>query len=323
MCRLAKRDALEDSQPLEPDSLDVGHLDKYNPGTAGDMTRTMKTKQRTIVYGETPLETRKSQFEKMARRSGTDLRTFARNILDSSWNEKLNLIRQEFSCDKQVVKLLEKAAADHRDQEQDVGVRQLSYNNLSLPHTHGKRKRPSVKESQPGTLKGVSGVSVPMKDETHFYSSDEDDDNLLAAALNSNEKEGDKLNSDGENVEFGSPKSCRSVQPEQCTIVKSPQIVKPAPPGQFYKKKLVCDNDSVCDAKERKRSQDVSNSSTFNREICNPLEEDLNLDNIFSSDNETKLTNVTFDKANINSDKRVKISKNSCSVDISIDDIFD
>ena len=287
------------------------------------MTRTIKAKQRTIVYGETPLETRKSQFEKMARRSGNDLRTFARNILDSSWNEKLNLIRQEFSCDKQVVKLLEKAAADHRDQERDVGVRQLSYNNLSLPHTHGKRKRQSVKESQPGPLKGVSGVSVPMKDETHFYSSDEDDDNLLAAAFNSNEKEGDKSNSDAENIELESPKSSRFVQPNHCPIVKSPQIVKPAPPGQFYKKKLVCDNGSVCDAKERKRSQDVSKSSTSTRKICNPLEEDLNLDNIFSSDDETKLTNVTSDKANINSDKRVKISNNSCSVDISIDDIFD
>ena len=287
------------------------------------MTRTIKAKQRTIVYGETPLETRKSQFEKMARRSGNDLRTFARNILDSSWNEKLNLIRQEFSCDKQVVKLLEKAAADHRDQERDVGVRQLSYNNLSLPHTHGKRKRQSVKESQPGPLKGVSGVSVPMKDETHFYSSEEDDDNLLAAAFNSNEKEGDKSNSDAENIELESPKSSRFVQPNHCPIVKSPQIVKPAPPGQFYKKKLVCDNGSVCDAKERKRSQDVSKSSTSTRKICNPLEEDLNLDNIFSSDDETKLTNVTSDKANINSDKRVKISNNSCSVDISIDDIFD
>ena len=280
------------------------------------MTRTIKAKQRTIVYGETPLETRKSQFEKMARRSGNDLRTFARNILDSSWSEKLNLIRQEFSCDKQVVKLLEKAAADHRDQERDVGVRQLSYNNLSLPHTHGKRKRQSVKESQPGPLKGVSGVSVPMKDETHFYSSDEDDDNLLAAAFNSNEKEKDKSNSDAENVQFEIPKSSRFVQPNHCPIVKSPQIVKPAPPGQFYKKKLVCDNGSVCDAKERKRSQDVSKSSTSTRKICNPLEEDLNLDNIFSSDDETKITNV-------NSDKRVKISKNSCSVDISIDDIFD
>ena len=176
-------DSGTDSQNLEPDSLDVGHLDRYNPGTSGDMTRTIKTKHRTIVYGETPLETKKSQFEKMARRSGIDVKTFARNILDTSWSQKLNLIRQEFSCDKQVVKLLEIAAADHRDQERDTGVRQLSYNNLSLPHTHGKRKRPSDKES--GLIKGAS--DEPMKDETHFYSSDEDDDNLLAAAFQMNE----------------------------------------------------------------------------------------------------------------------------------------
>lgn len=332
MFRLAKRDTLEGSQPLDPDSLDVDHLDKYNPGTAGDMTRTIKTKQRTIVYGETPPETRKSQFEKIARRSGDDLKTFARKILDMSWSEKLNLIRQEFSCDKQVVKLLEKVATDHRDQERDMGVRQLSYNNLSLPHhTHAKRKRPNVKEGEHGLTKGGSDVSAPLKDETHFYSSDEEeDDNLLAAAFNLNEKVRDKSKSDAK-VESESPKTGISVHPDQCTIAKSPeptivltQIVKPAPPGQFYKKKIVCDDDSVCDnAREAKTNFHVSSSSNSTKNIWNTMEEDLNLDNIFNSDDESKHENVTPEKSKIYSNKRVKIRKDSCTVDISIDDIFD
>ena len=327
--RLAKRDTLEGSQPLEPDSLGADHLDKYNPGTAGDMTRTIKTKQRTIVYGETPPETRKSQFEKIARRSGDDLKTFARNILDMSWSEKLNLIRQEFSCDKQVVKLLEKAATDHSDQERDMNVRHLSYNNLSLPHNHAKRKRPNVKESRHGLTK--SDVSAPLKDETHFYSSDEeDDDNLLAAAFNPKEKVRDRTKSDAK-VESESPKSGISVHQDQCTIAKSPeptilltQVVKPAPPGQFYKKKIVCDDDSVCDnANEAKTKFNVSSSSTSTKNKWNSMEEDLNLDNIFNSDDESRNRNVNSDKSKKFSNKRVKDSETSCDVDISIDDIFD
>ena len=288
------------------------------------MTRTIKTKHRTIVYGETPLETKKSQFEKMARRSGFDVKTFARNILDTSWSQKLNLIRQEFSCDKQVVKLLEKAAADHRDQERDTGVRQLSYNNLSLPHTHGKGKRPSDKES--GLIKGVS--DEPMKDETHFYSSDEDDDNLLAAAFQMNEEvRDDKSESGDETFEPESPMSRLSDRPN--TIAKSPepkvvftQIVKPAPPGQFYKKKIVCDNDFVCDAKESKRPE-MSNSSTYSKQTCNAAENDLNIDSIFSSydDSKHKIFNNS-DKPKIKSNKNAQVSKDNC-VDISIDDIFD
>ena len=313
---------MEDSQTLGPDSLDVGHLDKYNPGTAGDMARTIKTKQKTIVYDDTPLEMKKSQFEKMARRSGIDVKVFARNILDSSWCQKLNLIRQEFSCDKQVVKLLEKAETDHRDQERDTGVRQLSYNNLSLPHTHGKRKRPIDKESKSRLTEGASVVSAPMKDETHFYSSDEDDDNLLAAAFHMNEEVEDTSTSGDKTFKPEIPMSSTSDRPN--TIAKSPepkimltQIVKPAPPGQFYKKKIICDNDFACDAVERNESPHVLHNSTSSKKTWN--EEDLNIDSIFSSPSyKTKPS----DKPKIYSDKRVQEKKDSC-VDISIDDIFD
>ena len=294
------------------------------------MARTVKTKQRTIVYGETPLETRKSQFEKMALSSGNDLRTYARNILVKSWNEKLNLIRQEFSCDKQVVKLLEKAEADYRDQEREAGVRQLSYNNLSLPHTHGKRNRQLAKENRSVFIVEKSDVSAPLKDETHFYSSDEeDDDHLLAAAFKLDEKEGDK----SKDLDLPLNQKFASVQSDRCIIAKPPepkiaftQIVKPAPPGQFYKKKVFCDNEIVCDTSSRKNktSLDVSKStpSSSAKRRWEALEEDLSIDSIFRPEDEIKPKNVPSDKLKNNPDQHVKASKSSY-VDISIDDIFD
>ena len=311
------------SQSLGADS-EMDHLDRYNPGSAGDVARTIRTKQRNVVYGDTPPEARKYQFEKMAHRSGSDLKTFAKRIIGMSWNEKLELIEQEYSSDKQVVKLLEKAAVDQRDQERETGVRQLSYNNLSLPHIHGKKKQPSDKQTRSDLIGRKFDLPAQRRHKSDL-SRDDDEDNHLSGSFDRNEHITRKNGTFEENKERDKcmPRIC--VESDQFTVAKSPkpeivysQRVKPAPPGQFYRKRTACDDEKSCD--NRKNISDSTNSSR-SKKMESRIEEELNIDKIFSSDNETKSLNVSTEKPNIHSsDKRV--SFNSCT-NISLDDIFD
>merc|ERR1711884_481578 len=117
------------------------------------MGRRVATKQRVLVYGDTPHHLRLDLIkqQQLASADGT-------------------------GSNKSVVKLLEKAECDHRDQQRELCVRKLSYNNLSLPNMQkAKQRKHHDQTSLPSTSdirKHPDGFEADKKEEEEDFTSD-------------------------------------------------------------------------------------------------------------------------------------------------------
>merc|ERR1712126_422236 len=152
------------------------NLDKYNPGSEGDVPRVVKTKQKILSYGDTPPDVKLRTFKKLAERSGIEKVAFARKITEMSWKDRMELLKVHYSSDKQVLKILDKASQDNEDHEDEVDARKRSYGKMKHPERNVKKLKVqhSIKDSQ---------QSRNTDDHDSFYD-DEDDDKLLSLAFN-------------------------------------------------------------------------------------------------------------------------------------------
>ena len=73
-----------------------------------------KTRKREIVYGNTPQPAKMEQFKELADKCRVSEVELARKIIAMTWEEKMEFIAQQFSTDKQVLKVL-KMAEDKND----------------------------------------------------------------------------------------------------------------------------------------------------------------------------------------------------------------
>ena len=231
------------------------NLEKYNPGSTGDVPRVVKTKQRILSYGDTPPDMRLTLFQKIADSCGQDKDIFARKLLKMSWNERMELLKVHYSSDKQVLNILDKASKDNADQEDEVDARKRSYGIMKHSERNIKKLKlqPSIKENF------ESKPCRNNEDYDSFYD-DEDDDNLLSLAFNDervsvSKKKKESTSSSSGTADSSSAKSviCKNLEPivakNESSIPLKP--VKPAPPGQYYKKRIdtqaqvleFCDND--------------------------------------------------------------------------------
>ena len=338
LSRLARRGgaALEDSQEEGGDT--GGSVARYNPGTAGDVPRRLATKQRVLVYGDTPHHLRLDQISSMAEAAGVDKISFARRVLNMDWGEKLELIKQQqlasadgTGSNKSVVKLLEKAECDHRDQQRELCVRKLSYNNLSLPHLQKpKQRKHHDQTSLPSTSSDISkpadDIDADKQEEEDV--SDVDDDLLLAAAYGNIDSLPAKESEPDNNIIEEVP----DLDSTKTILISHQRPVKAAPVGQFYKKRLDCDTNTCNEdmfgsdrVNPPKKIFAYSSGERFKRKsavITSEEEEEYNIDNIFSSDSSSSSSNVPSLVSDSYANKRFKISscENVCDT---IDDIFD
>ena len=299
LSRLARRGgaALEDSQEVGGDT--GGSVARYNPGTAGDVPRRLATQQRVLVYGDTPHPLRLDQFSSMAEAAGVDKISFARRVLNMDWGEKLGLIKQQVASadgtgsNKSVVKLLEKAECDHRDQQRELCVRKLSYNNLSLPHWQKPKQRKHHDQTGfPSTSSNIRKHTDDIdadKEDEHF-TSDVDDDLLLAAAYNNIDTAPAKKSEPDKNIVEEVP----DLDSTKTILISHQKPVKAAPAGQFYKKRLDLDCDTNNGNEDifgsdrvdpSKKAYSSSSGERFKRKsaVISSEEEEYNIDNIFCS----------------------------------------
>ena len=337
LSRLARRGgaALEDSQEEGGDT--GGSVARYNPGTAGDVPRRVATQQRVLVYGDTPHHLRLDQFSSMAEAAGEDKISFARRVLNMDWGEKLDLIKQQqlasadgTGSNKSVVKLLEKAECDHRDQQRELCVRKLSYNNLSLPHWQKpKQRKHHDQTSLPSTSSDIrKHPDIDADEEEKDF--DMDDDLLLAAAYSNIDSAPAKKSEPDKNIVEEVP----DLDSTKTILISHQRPVKAAPAGQFYKKRLDLDcdtnngNEDIFGSDKvdpSKKTLSSNSGDRFKRKsavITSEEEEEYNIDNIFSSDSSSSSSNVPSLVSDSYANKRFKISscENVCDT---IDDIFD
>ena len=230
-----------------------------------------------------------------------------------------------------MVKLLEKAECDHRDQLRELCVRKLSYNNLSLPHIQkAKQKKHHDQTSLPSTSnirKHPDDIDADKQEKEDL--SDVDDDLLLAAAYNNIDTSPAKESEPDKNIVEEVPEKDSSTK---TILISHHNPVKAAPAGQFYKKRLDCDTNTCNEdmfGSDRvnlsKKKFATSSGERFKRKsavITSEEEEEYNIDNIFSSDTSSSCSNVPSLVSDNCANKRFKISpcENACDT---IDDIFD
>ena len=76
-----------------------------------------KTKKREIMFGNTPEPEKMQQFGGFADSCNVTKIELAQKILAMTWDEKMEFICQQFSADKQVLKVLQMAKDNYDDQE--------------------------------------------------------------------------------------------------------------------------------------------------------------------------------------------------------------
>ena len=177
-------------------------LDKYNPGTAGDLIRTVHFKHRSVRFGDTPLNDRLQQFESLAAQNGVDKYDFAQKVLTMSWSEKLDVLKRNYSNDEPITVLLNKISQEHCDQEREVKVRSMTYNNLSNPGIQPSRSKSKKQKkfhktsshfNKHNSKKPAIDTDIKDKDDDQF--SDDDDD--LLTNLNRSPANSKKIVTDG------------------------------------------------------------------------------------------------------------------------------
>ena len=76
-----------------------------------------KTRKREIVYGNSPQPAKMEQFDRFVAQCSVSRIELARKILNKSWEEKMEFLCQQFSADKEVLKVLNMARNRFDDQE--------------------------------------------------------------------------------------------------------------------------------------------------------------------------------------------------------------
>jgi len=232
--------------------------DKYNPGSAGDNARVHEAEDQIIIYGETPVKERMKLFLKMAKMLGVEKTELARRVVGMSWIERLDLLRETVGGEGG--KLLDEALVAHKEEERELLLRHVSYNNVGNKRIIAGKKRPIRQvDHAPGKSSGIK-----LQNKVHQtlprdpFSSDSDDEPLLTAlvmdtlkprsATTTTSGDGDDL------VKVLKPTptpTSRISLPQDSLDQYSPmplpssppsvpnKAVKPAPPGVTYKRRRV------------------------------------------------------------------------------------
>merc|ERR1712218_276269 len=104
--------------------------EKYNPGETVDISRTIETPEVSFVYGRTPEEIKQKYFMEICQNMGLTKEDLAKTVMEKSWLEKLEMIRQLHSSDKQALEIL-----DICKQEYKHLSRVQTQHRLSLPES--------------------------------------------------------------------------------------------------------------------------------------------------------------------------------------------
>jgi len=232
--------------------------DKYNPGSAGDNVRVHEAEDRVIIYGETPVKERMQLFLKMAKKLGVEKTELARRVVGMSWIERLDLLRETDGVEGG--KLLGEALVAHKEEEKELMLRHVSYNNVGNKRIIAGKKRSSIRQGDlaPGQTSGIKHQSKVQRTLPRDpFSSDSDDESLLTALVQDAPKSRSATTTVDDGDDFGkvlktapTPSSLISLPKDslaQCSPMplssSLPSVptkaVKPAPPGVTFKRRRV------------------------------------------------------------------------------------
>ena len=130
--------------------------DKYNPGTAGDLVRVRETSDERIVYGDTPAKQRMEVFLKMAGRLGMDQKELARSVLEKGWIERLEMLKDY--GDEEGKALMEEARMAFEQEQKELLLRRVSYNNVGNKYRLGGKNRVSNQKRNSTNFQSTSGL---------------------------------------------------------------------------------------------------------------------------------------------------------------------
>merc|ERR1719233_578140 len=225
--------------------------DKYNPGSAGDNARVHEVEDQMIIYGETPVKERMQLFLKMAKMLGVETTELARRVVGMSWIERLDLLRETVGGEGG--KLLDEALVAHKEEERELLLRHVSYNNVGNKRFIAWKKR-SIRpvDHAPGKSSGMKLQNkVQQTLPSDPFSSDSDDEPLLTALVKDTPKPRSATTTSGDGDDLVKPTltPSRIAPPQDSLDQYSPmpsspppdlsKAVKPAPPGVTFKRRRV------------------------------------------------------------------------------------
>ncbi len=131
----------------------------YLPLSAGNRSRKLSNGKRTFVYGQTPASQQMAVFDQMAATLGMSRLELAVSLTttEDSFEQRLACIRRCCERDnspKQVLSLLDEALTAHVDEQREILLRRISYNQpLASTHTHPRaRKSFAMKRTADGSV---------------------------------------------------------------------------------------------------------------------------------------------------------------------------
>jgi len=222
--------------------------DKYNPGTAGDLVRVKETSDKRIVYGDTPVKQRMEVFLRMTEKLGMDQKELARRVLEKGWSERLELLKECEDGEGQA--LLEEARLAYEEEQKELLLRRVSYNNVGNTYRVGGRnrnintnqKRVNTQLQATSALHTITQKVFPKTPPPHSSPPFPPDDDQLLTALEPQPPP--PLPSSANFSDDDDDALIQLLQPSPCVHSPPPPTrpVKPAPPGQTYKRRRRVDS---------------------------------------------------------------------------------
>ena len=262
--------------------------DKYNPGETADLSRTVETQDTTYVYGRTPADQRRRCLTQIAHQMGLGQVEVASKVLEMSWLEKLDMIKQFHSTDDEAVKILEECSIEFINQWRVRKLRDISYNKVGAIQTASDKTKLVSKGVNPGVSPAlIKEVSSEHEDVYEDKTVDNSKDLCHIKIVTSEDDDADRPQK-----QFDCTRSSSSID-----LTHRP--LKPAPEGVYFKKRRI---------ENEKQSDEIGNKSMRYKSS------ELEIDDLFPS---PKLKILNFDDHK----KDVKGKKYEI-IEESIDDIF-